>query len=73
MWLFLDALTAVPDHLGWRNELGELCSRSRPALLGDSRDSGQNLARLGTWVSRHSAEGAPWFASPAWARPTLVA
>jgi hypothetical protein len=29
----------------------------RPALIGDSLDWGQDLARLGAWVSRHGKEG----------------
>jgi RNA polymerase sigma factor (sigma-70 family) len=56
-WLAVNAVLALPDHLGWQNEVGRLCSRHRPALLGDSLDWGQDLARLGAWVARHSAEG----------------
>jgi hypothetical protein len=56
-WLASNAIAGIPDHLGWQNELGWLCSRERPALLGDSLDWGQDLARLGTWVARHAPEG----------------
>jgi hypothetical protein len=58
-WLALDAVVGVPDHLGWQNELGWASSRwtGRPALIGDSLDWGQDLARLGNWASRHSTEG----------------
>ena len=59
-WLGLNAILGVPDHLGWQNEIGWAWSRwsGRPALIGDSLDWGQDLARLGEWVKRHSAEGA---------------
>ena len=58
-WLAANAVVAVPDHLGWQNELGWGWSRSsgRPALIGDSLDWGQDLARLGDWTSRHSTNG----------------
>ncbi len=58
-WLAVDAVAGVPDHLGWRNELGWLAERTvtrgRPALIGDSLDWGQDLARLGDWVRRQAA------------------
>jgi hypothetical protein len=56
-WTAINAIAGVPDHLGWRNELGSLFSRQRPALIGDSLDWGQDLARLGGWIERHSSEG----------------
>jgi len=58
-WLAINAIVSLPDHLGWQNELGWAWRRSsgRPALIGDSLDWGQDLARLGDWVSRHSSEG----------------
>jgi dolichyl-phosphate-mannose-protein mannosyltransferase len=56
-WLLLNAVTGLPDHLGWRNELGQLCSRDRPALIGDSLDWGQDLGRLARWISRHARDG----------------
>jgi hypothetical protein len=59
VWLALNALSSCPDHLGWQNELGWAWDRwsGRPALIGDSLDWGQDLARLGAWVSRHSGQG----------------
>ena len=59
VWLMLDAAVAVPDHLGSQNEVAWAWSRiaDQPALIGDSLDWGQDLVRLGAWVSRHSSEG----------------
>lgn len=58
-WLAVNALVGVPDHLGWQNELGWIWGRlsGRPALIGDSLDWGQDIARLGDWVARHAQEG----------------
>jgi hypothetical protein len=58
-WLLLDAVIARPDHLGWQNEVGWAFLRwsDRPALIGDSLDWSQDLARLGRWVARHANEG----------------
>ncbi len=58
-WLAVNAVVAVPDHLGWQNELGWGWHRStgKPALIGDSLDWGQDLARLGAWILRQSGEG----------------
>ncbi len=56
-WLTLDSFRAYPDHLGWQNDIGRLCSPERPALIGDSLDWGQDLARLSTWIRSHSKEG----------------
>jgi hypothetical protein len=58
-WLAVNAVVAAPDHLGWQNELawGWQRSTGRPALIGDSLDWGQDLARLGAWISRRSGEG----------------
>jgi hypothetical protein len=58
-WLAVNALFSCPDPLGWRNELGWAWERwtGSPALIGDSLDWGQDLARLGAWVSRHFQEG----------------
>jgi hypothetical protein len=82
-WLVFDAIVALPDHLGWQNELGEVwrCATGRPALIGDSLDWGQDLARLSAWVTGHSSEGStllsiygmgeaePYGLSPPLARP----
>jgi hypothetical protein len=57
VWLAFNAVGGVPDHLGWQNELGSFCSRRVPALIGDSLDWGQDLARLSDWISLHSHEG----------------
>jgi hypothetical protein len=57
VWLGLTSAACLPDHLGWENELGRLLSPDRPAVLGDSLDWGQDLARLGQWVRQHSSEG----------------
>jgi hypothetical protein len=58
-WLVLDAGIAIPDHVGAQNEVAWVWSRlnGRPALIGDSLDWGQDLARLGAWVARHADEG----------------
>ena len=58
-WLVLNVALAVPDHLGWRNELGWALEQScgPPVLIGDSLDWGQDLARLGHWVKRHADVG----------------
>ncbi len=58
-WLATNAVVSIPDHLGWQNELGWAWSTwtGRPALIGDSLDWGQDLARLSDWVSRNSREG----------------
>lgn len=56
-WLLVNAVTALPDHIAWRNELGLLLSRHRPALIGDSLDWGQDLARLSAWIRQHSDKG----------------
>jgi hypothetical protein len=58
-WLTVDATVGTTDHLGWQNELGWAWNHrsGRPALIGDSLDWGQDLARLGQWISRHSDEG----------------
>jgi hypothetical protein len=56
-WMAINAIAGIPGHLGWRNELGWLFSRARPALIGDSLDWGQDAARLAKWISRHSREG----------------
>ncbi len=58
-WLMLDALLALPDHLGAQNEVAWVWSRyaKQPALIGDSLDWGQDLVRLGSWVRRHGHEG----------------
>jgi hypothetical protein len=83
-WLALNAVFALPDHLGWRNEIGWAWERwsGRPALIGDSLDCGQDLARLGIWVGKHSDEGntivcvygfgdgGPYGLKPPAARPT---
>jgi hypothetical protein len=83
-WLLLNAVVALPDHLGWQNELGWASSRwsGKPALIGDSLDWGQDLARLGAWVGRHGREGStlvcvydfgegdPYRLKPPAARPT---
>lgn len=57
VWLALNSVLGIPDHLGWQNELGWMCSRETPALIGDSLDWGQDLVRLDAWISRHSREG----------------
>jgi hypothetical protein len=58
-WLLLNALIGLPDHLGWQNEVGWVCQRwnGRPALIGDSLDWGQDVARLNEWITRHCHEG----------------
>jgi hypothetical protein len=58
-WLLLNAVIALPDHLGWQNEVGWAFRHwsGRPALIGDSLDWGQDLARLGKWVAHHTNEG----------------
>ena len=58
-WLALNAIVGLPDHLAWQNELGWAWRRwsGRPVLVGDSLDWGQDQARLGDWVARHSGEG----------------
>ena len=58
-WLLLNAVVNPTDYLGWQNELGWAWNHwsGQPALIGDSLDWGQDLARLGDWVSRHSSEG----------------
>jgi len=58
-WLLLNAVMAIPDHLGWQNEVGSTfrCWTGRPALIGDSLDWSQDLSRLGRWVARHANEG----------------
>jgi hypothetical protein len=58
-WLILNAVIAIPDHLGWQNEVSWLACRwtGRPAIIGDSLDWGQDVARLGHWVSRNCKEG----------------
>jgi hypothetical protein len=58
-WLLFNAITALPDHLGWHNEIGWAWSRAtgKPPLIGDSLDWGQDLARLSRWVARHSDKG----------------
>jgi hypothetical protein len=58
-WLLTDAVVGMPDHLGWQNEVGWAWRRwsGDPALIGDSLDWGQDLARLAAWVSRHEQEG----------------
>lgn len=58
-WMLLDAVAAAPDPIGAQNEAAWAWSHrtGRPALIGDSLDWGQDLARLSSWVSRHSAEG----------------
>ena len=58
-WLAVDAAIGLPDHLGWQNELAWVWSHGsgQPALIGDSLDWGQDLARLGGWVRRHEPEG----------------
>ncbi|SIO64669.1 hypothetical protein SAMN05444166_7352 [Singulisphaera sp. GP187] len=58
-WLVLDAIAAVPDHVGAQNEAAWVGSRfaGRPALIGDSLDWGQDLARLSEWVSSHARGG----------------
>jgi hypothetical protein len=58
-WLAVNAVLSCPDPLGWRNELGWTWEwwSGRPALIGDSLDWGQDLSRLGAWVSEHSSEG----------------
>ena len=58
-WLALNAIVSLPDHLGWQNELGWAWRwwSGRPALIGDSLDWGQDLARLGAWIESHSDEG----------------
>lgn len=55
-WMLLDAMIAVPDHLGWRNEAAQTweLGSGRPALIGDSLDWGQDLARLEDWIARHA-------------------
>lgn len=83
IWLGLGAALGVPDHLGWQNEVGRAWNRwsGRPALIGDSLDWGQDLARLGDWTRRRSREGttllmldsacsgAPYGLAPPAARP----
>ena len=58
-WLMLDAAVGLPDHIGSQNEAAWAWSRlaGQPALIGDSLDWGQDLARLGAWVSRRPLEG----------------
>jgi hypothetical protein len=58
-WLLACAMVAVPDHLGWWNELGWAADRciGRPPLIGDSLDWGQDLLRLGSWIAEHSEQG----------------
>lgn len=58
-WHLVDAVVAVPDHLGWRNEIGWAAERrtGKPPLIGDSLDWGQDLALLGDWISRHESHG----------------
>lgn len=58
-WLLLNALAGLDGHLSWQNEFGWAWKQwsGRPALVGDSLDWGQDLARLGSWVSQHSREG----------------
>ena len=50
VWIVANAVTAVPDHIGWENEFGRWCSREQPSLLGDCLDWGQDLARLRSWM-----------------------
>ncbi|AGA28186.1 ArnT family glycosyltransferase [Singulisphaera acidiphila] len=58
IWLLAATAVGLPDHLGWSNEASWAWERwsGRPALIGDSLDWGQDLARLGGWVSRHARE-----------------
>jgi hypothetical protein len=58
-WLWLSAISGVPDHLGWQNEIGRAWRSwsGRPALIGDSLDWGQDVARLSAWVAEHYSEG----------------
>jgi hypothetical protein len=58
IWLFLDAILAMPDPLGWQNEIGWIWNQwtGKPALIGDSLDWGQDMARLSDWIGRHSRE-----------------
>jgi hypothetical protein len=84
IWLLLDAVTGLPDHLGWQNEMGWAWQHwsGQPALIGDSLDWGQDLIRLDAWVKRHSREGStlicvygfgagdPYGLQPPAARPT---
>ncbi len=53
-WMGIATVAAVPDHLGWQNELGWIWERYSgcPALTGDSLDWGQDLARLAGWVAQ---------------------
>jgi hypothetical protein len=52
-WLAINALYAAPDYIAWRNEVTSTWERwsGRPALIGDSLDWGQDLARLKKWLS----------------------
>jgi hypothetical protein len=58
-WLAINAVAGLPDHLGWRNEAGWAWEHrsGRPALIGDSLDWSQDLARLGEWVEERSRGG----------------
>ena len=59
VWLLINAINGIPDHLGWQNEFGQAwsCWRDQPPLIGDSLDWGQDLARLSAWISRHAGRG----------------
>lgn len=59
VWLAANAMIAVPDHLGWQNELGWAWRRwtGKPALIGDSLDWGQDVARARNWILRHAIYG----------------
>ncbi len=58
-WLFVNDCAGLPDFVGWQNEISLIWgwSTGRPALVGDSLDWGQDLARLSGWISRNSHEG----------------
>lgn len=58
-WLAMNASIAVPDHLGWQNEIGWAWDRwaGQPALIGDSLEWGQDAARLAKWVNHHHVAG----------------
>ena len=62
VWLAVNALSSYPDPISWSNELG--CAYTRwsgsPPLIGDSLDWGQDLARLGVWVSQHPRDETTW-------------
>lgn len=58
-WLCVGTAVGLPDHIGWRNELGWAWEKwnGRPAVVGDSLDWSQDLIRLRGWIDRHACDG----------------